>query len=157
DFDDHNLHLMSYSVPVDARFSRDEVLRHVHTLPDHPTWIPYRTSYYQEAWAFCTRHAELGRFDSAEYDVRIDTTLTNGSLTYGELYLPGKRDDEVLFFSHVCHPSLANDNLSGIAVTTFLARSLLETDHELSYRFVWAPGTIGSIAWLATRPSVLAR
>jgi len=155
DFADHNLHLMSYSVPVNGRFSRDEVLAHVHTLPEHPTWIPYRTSYYREAWAFCTRHVDLARFDAAEYDVLVDSTLTDGSLTYGELFLPGKLRDEVLFFSHVCHPSLANDNLSGIAVTAHLARALMNAEREFSYRFVWAPGTIGSIAWLATRPEVL--
>ena len=155
DFDHHNLHLMSYSVPVNGRFSRDEVLAHVHTLPEHPTWIPYRTSYYREAWAFCMRHVDLARFDAPEYEVCVDTTLADGSLTYGELFLPGKSPDEVLFFSHVCHPSLANDNLSGIAVTAHLARALMNTDREFSFRFVWAPGTIGSIAWLATRPEVL--
>ena len=149
DFDAHSLHVVGYSVPVDRVVGHEELMRHVHTLPGHPDWIPYRTSYYSENWGFCVRHRELERFCRDEYRVRIDSTLGPGSLSYGELFLPGRTDEEFLIFSHVCHPSLCNDNLSGVALTAFAAKALGERTNRYGYRFVWAPGTIGSIAWLS--------
>jgi aminopeptidase-like protein len=153
DFRQHNLHVVNYSVPVYARMSFAELRPHLHSLPDRPDSIPYRTSYYRESWGFCLAHRELERLEAmpdAQYEVCIDSTLAAGHLTYGELLIPGESTDEVLFSCHVCHPSLADDNLSGIAVATFLAQwvaALPKRRH--SYRFVFVPGTIGSITWLS--------
>ena len=153
DFRDSNLHVVGYSVPVHRRLSLEALQPHLHSLPDHPDWIPYRTSYYGNTWGFCLAHREREALPDGEYEVVIDSTLDpNGSLTYGELVLPGASSDEVLISAHVCHPSLANDNLSGIAVATFLARQLRTIEHRLTYRFLFAPGTLGSIAWLAQNP-----
>jgi len=149
DLHDHTLHLMSYSVPVDTTLTLEELRPHLHSLPEHPDWIPYRTSYYREDWGFCLPDRTLQSLRPGRYRVRIDSTLEPGSLTYGECYLPGAVSDEFLIFTHVCHPSLCNDNLTGIALATLLAARLREVDRRLSYRFVFAPGTIGSITWLA--------
>jgi aminopeptidase-like protein len=150
DFREHNLHVLSYSVPVHARLGLEELKRHLFTLPGQPELIPYRTSYYKEAWGFCLRHRTLEELPEGEYEVYIDSTLADGSLTYGEFFLPGDSEREVLFSTHICHPSLCNDNLSGIAVMTWLARELLDRPRRrYSYRFLFIPGTIGSITWLA--------
>src|SRR4051812_23176019 len=149
DFRKHNLHLVGYSTPVRARMSLAELRPHLHTLPDRPDWIPYRTSYYKPSWGFCLSQRQLESLSDGEYEVVIDATLAPGSLTYGELLLPGRLKDEILFSAHVCHPSLANDNLSGIAVLTFLAAELAKRPLKHSVRFVFAPGTIGAITWLA--------
>jgi aminopeptidase-like protein len=149
DFQQHNLHVMNYSVPVHATLSLAELLPHLHTLPDYPDWIPYRTSYYREDWAFClTRKQMLGLVD-ADYEVCINSSLEVGTLTYGECYLPGQSAEEILISCHVCHPSLANDNLSGLAVATKMAELLAPRELHYSYRFLFIPGTIGSITWLA--------
>ena len=150
DFQRHNLHVVNYSTPIDARMTLAELRPHLHTVPAQPTVIPYRTSYYAPTWGFCLAHNDLAQFsDDAEYQVRIDSTLQPGRLTYGELLLPGESTDEFLFSTHCCHPSLANDNLSGIAVATALAQTLMQRDRRYSYRFLFIPGTIGSITWLA--------
>lgn len=150
DFQAHNLHVVSYSAPVRARMSREDLRRHLHSLPDHPDWIPYRTTYYQEDWGFCLTHRQYRALTDPEYDVCIDSELKAGSLTYGECVLPGATDMEVLVSAHICHPSLANDNLSSVAVATQLARRLAERSRRhYSYRFLFAPGTIGAITWLA--------
>lgn len=158
DFRASSLHVMSYSVPVRRRMSLAELEPHLFSTPEHPDWIPYRTSYYKETWGFCL--ADRVRRDlrgDVEYDVCIDSTLADGALTYGEYLLPGSRDDEVLFSCHCCHPSLANDNLSGIAVATYLARALAERSLRYSYRFLFVPGTIGPITWLARNEQITAR
>jgi aminopeptidase-like protein len=150
DFKASNLHVLNYSVPVDARVTLDELKKHLYTLPEHPDWIPYRTSYYQERWGFCLTHNQYQKLKDGDYSVYIDSTLTDGSLTYGEYFLPGESGDEILISCHVCHPSLCNDNLSGIALTTFLAKYLAQnTSRRYSCRFLFIPGTIGSITWLA--------
>ena len=149
DFADSNLHVVSYSVPVDARMSLSELKEHVHTLPDQPDLIPYRTSYYSESWGFCMQHAKFQALEDGEYAVRIDSSLEPGSLTYGECYLPGETEAEILISCHCCHPSIANDNLSGIALATRLAQHLRGLSLRYSYRFLFIPGTIGSITWLA--------
>jgi len=149
DFTAHNLHVMSYSVPVRGRVSLQELRRHLHSLPEHPDWIPYRTSYYADDWAFCVTHRQYEALTEPEYEVCIDADLSDGSMTYAESLLPGRMDAEVLISAHVCHPSLANDNLSGIAVATQLARYVAMRRRRYSYRFIFAPGTIGAIAWLA--------
>jgi aminopeptidase-like protein len=156
DFQRSNLHVVSYSTPVCRRVSLAELREHLHTLPDHPGWIPYKTSYYAETWGFCVTANQAAALTDAEYDVCIDSSLEDGHLTYGEFVLPGALEDEVLCSCHVCHPSLCNDNLSGISVAVFLAQWLTTVpERQLSYRFLFIPGTVGSIAWLARNPDTL--
>ncbi len=149
DFRRSNLHLLNYSVPVDETMSLAELKAHLHTLPEHPDWIPYRTSYYRENWGFCLSHNQLESLPEDTYRVVIDTTLSDGALSYGECFIPGETEEEVLLSCHVCHPSLCNDNLSGIALMTRLARELEGKKLRYGYRFLFIPGTIGSITWLA--------
>ncbi|MGH6609824.1 MAG: DUF4910 domain-containing protein, partial [Burkholderiaceae bacterium] len=157
DFRKHNLHVMSYSVPIHRTMSLAELKPHLFSLPERPEWIPYRTSYYKEDWAFCLSDQQLSALQEDSYEVCIDSSLTDGSLTYGECFLPGERADEVLISAHACHPSLANDNLSGVAVATFAAQALSQQPRRYSYRFLFIPGTIGSIAWLALNPDAASR
>ncbi len=157
DFGRSNLHVVNYSIPVKARLSLSELKEHLFTLPDHPGWIPYRTSYYKETWGFCLSHTQLQQLQEGTYEVCIDSTLENGHMTYGDVFVAGKRADEILISCHICHPSLCNDNLSGVAVAAFLARTLQEMDLNYSYRFLFIPGTIGSIAWLCLNEEQVSR
>lgn len=152
-----NLHIVSYSVPVHTRLSLSELKQHLHSDPERPDWIPYRTSYYNPTWGFCLKHSQLLALPEDEYEVCIDSTLQPGHLTYGELRLIGRSSDEVLISCHVCHPSLCNDNLSGIAVATAIAEHLGDLDLNYTYRFLFIPGTIGSITWLALNQAHLAK
>ena len=149
DVRDSTLHVVGYSVPVHGKMPLAELREHLHTLPAQPDLTPYRTSYFKEAWGFCLPHRVLESLPEGEYEVRIDATLADGALTYGECFLPGRTEREVLISTHVCHPQLANDNLSGLAVVTFLAAALDGLALRNSYRFVFLPGTIGAITWLA--------
>jgi aminopeptidase-like protein len=151
DFREHNLHVVNYSVPVRTVMTLDELRPHLHSLPDQPDLIPYRTSYYDESWGFCLRHRDLEQLSPDErYEVVVDSTLEPGSLTYGEFLVEGESTDEILISTHVCHPSLCDDNLTGIAVATALAAELRSGPRpRRSVRFVFAPGTIGAITWLA--------
>jgi len=149
EFNDSNLHVLNYSIPVDKKITFDELKSHLHTLPEQPDLIPYRTSYYEEQWGFCLSHNQFLSMEDDLYHVKIDSVLEEGSLSYGELFIQGDMDKEVLISCHVCHPSLANDNLSGVSVATHLAKYLLDEDLQYSYRFLFIPGTIGSITWLA--------
>lgn len=149
DFRHHNLHVLNYSVPVRQRLTLADLRPRLHTRPDRPDWIPYRTSYYRETWGFCLTHRQLESLPEGEYEVCIDSTLAPGHLTYGECVLPGQTPDEVLLSCHCCHPSLANDNCSGLAVATALAGRLRGLKLRYTYRFLFVPGTIGSITWLA--------
>lgn len=149
DFQQSNLHVVNYSVPVKKRMSLTELRPHLHTLPDSPEWIPYRTSYYNENWGFCLSHKQLLELRDEDYDICIDSSLQPGFLTYGECFLRGASSDEVLVSCHVCHPSLANDNLSGVALAVSLAKHISAAERKYSYRFLFIPGTIGSITWLA--------
>jgi len=160
DFRACNLHVVNYSVPLARTMPLAELRPHLHTLPEPapPDWVPYRTSYYQEDWGFCLSRRQLaalaGRGEDAEYEVRIDATLADGHLTFAECLVPGQSDEEeVLVSCHACHPSLANDNLAGIAVAVWLARRLREraAPPRYTYRFLFIPGTIGAITWLALR------
>lgn len=157
DFQRCNLHVLNYSAPVKATVSLTELRPHLFTIPERPDWIPYRTSYYKENWGFCLPHNQMMALDEGEYDVFIDSMLEDGHLTYGECYLPGRSTHEVLISCHACHPSLANDNLSGLAVATWLARLLSGKNLRYSYRFVFLPGTIGAITWLARNPESVRR
>ncbi|MDX1631380.1 MAG: DUF4910 domain-containing protein [Thermoanaerobaculia bacterium] len=158
DFDEHNLHLVGYSVPVDREVERAELEEHLHSLPEHPDWIPYRTSYYSETWGFCLTHRQREALPEGIYRVRIDSELVSGALSWGELVLPGREEGEILLSCHVCHPSLANDNLSSLAVAVALAGQLGELqDRRWTYRFLFVPGTIGAITWLASNRETVAR
>lgn len=156
DFRRHTLHLVGYSVPVAQRMTLEELRPHLFTLPEHPDWIPYRTSYYRRTWGFCLTQRQLDAMDEGPYDVVVDSTIGPGELTYGEVLVPGDSDEEVLISAHTCHPSLANDNLSGIVVATELAAALAALPRRrFSYRFLFAPGVIGSIAWLSRNERTL--
>lgn len=157
DFAQSNLHVVGYSTPVHAHMDLATLRQHLHTLPSHPDWIPYRTSYWQERWGFCVPHRLLESLPEGDYEVLIDATLADGSLTYGEVVLPGERDDVVLVSTHTCHPSLANDNCSGLAVAAGLVAALAAVVPRYTYHFVFAPGTIGSIVWLSRNQEVASR
>ncbi|MEZ5105562.1 MAG: DUF4910 domain-containing protein [Draconibacterium sp.] len=149
DFKKSNLHVLNYSIPIDKKIGLSELKEHLYTLPDYPEWVPYRTSYYKRQWGFCLPHNQFETLEDEEYHVSINSKLEPGSLTYGEFFVPGETRKEVLFSCHICHPSLCNDNLSGIVIATWLAKILSKLNLRYSYRFLFVPGTIGSIAWLA--------
>lgn len=157
DFRRSNLHVLNYSVPVRTVLSRAELDKHLFSLPEHPDWIPYRTSYYREAWGFCLSQRDRMALSEDDYEAVIDSTLAPGSLTYGELLLKGERDDEILISAHACHPSLANDNLSGVALAAILAQALGAAARRYSYRFLFIPGTIGAITWLSRNETQVGR
>jgi aminopeptidase-like protein len=149
DFKQLNLHVLNYSTPIHQKMDLESLKKHLFSIPEKPDWVPYRTSYYSENWGFCLSHNQLLQLKEGEYEICIDSTLKKGHLTYGEILLKGKTEEEILISTHICHPSLANDNLAGNAVCAYLANFLKNTDHYYSYRFIFIPGTIGAIAWLA--------
>jgi aminopeptidase-like protein len=151
DFATCNVHLMGYSEPVRGRFSFEDLLPHLHYREDLPAAIPYRTSYYHRDWAFCVSHEQFRRLfvPGESYEVCIDTEFKDGALSVGELLIPGRSRREVLVSTYLCHPSLANDNLSGVVLTAFLARELKRMSLNYSYRVVFVPETIGAIAYCA--------
>lgn len=149
DFGKSNLHILNYSVPINKKLSLAELKEHLFTLPDYPDWIPYLTSYYKENWGFCLSHKQFEKLQEDVYEVVIDSSLEDGSLTYGELFIKGSSAEEVLFSTYVCHPSLCNDNLSGPVILTFLADYLKDIPLKYSYRFLFIPETIGAITWLS--------
>src|SRR5262245_51692917 len=157
DFERSNLHVLSYSVPVRRRMTLEELRKHLYTIPEQPDRIPYRTSYYKENWGFCITHNQLLAMEDGEYEVVIESSLDDGYLSYGEYFIPGKSEHEVLLSTHICHPSLANDNLSGVGLSTFLAKHLSQLDLRYSYRFLFTPGLIGSITWLQMNESRVSR
>lgn len=157
DFNDSNLHVLNYSVPVNRNLALDELKDHLFTLPEYPEWIPYLTSYYNDNWGFCLTHNQLLKLKDDFYEVMIDSQLKEGHLTYGELYIEGKTDEEILLTSYICHPSLCNDNLSGPILLTFLAKQLMNFDLKYSYRFLLIPETIGAITWLSLNEDKIKR
>jgi aminopeptidase-like protein len=158
DFQKSNLHVVNYSSPVRARISLSDLKSRLHSLPQHPGWIPYRTTYYKREWGFCLPHRQLSQLADGEYDVCIDARLAPGSLSYGELLIPGEMDEEFLISCHACHPSLANDNLSGLVLAVALAKQLQQRRwRQYSYRFLFVPGTIGAITWLAQNRRAVSR
>ncbi len=156
DLKNSNLHVVSYSAPVHATMSLEELKPHLFTLPDKPGAIPYRTSYYNESWGFCLAHEDFLKLEEGDYEVVIDSELKPGFLRYGELLIKGEIEEEILVTTHICHPTMCNDNLSGLCVATFLAKFLGQSPTRLSYRFLFIPGTIGSLAWLAANEDRLA-
>lgn len=157
DFRRSNLHVLNYSVPIHRSMPLAELREHLYTIPEQPDWIPYRTSYYKENWGFCLSHNELLRMEDGEYEVCIESRLEPGDLAYGEYFLPGEVEDEILISTHACHPSLCNDNLSGVVLNAYLARALTDKRRHYSYRFLFVPGTIGAITWLARNEAQVMR
>ncbi|MFH6933323.1 DUF4910 domain-containing protein [Mesorhizobium ciceri] len=149
DFADSNLHIVNYSVPFKGILPLEELRPHIHTLPEQPKVIPYRTSYYTPTWGFCAAHDRVANMPDGLYRVEIDAEFKDGSLAYGEYLHRGQTEREFLLSAHICHPSLANDNCSGLALLAALARSLKARETRYSYRFLFAPGTIGALAWLS--------
>jgi aminopeptidase-like protein len=157
DFKHCNLHVLNYSMPIHRTVNLEELKAHLFSLPDHPDWIPYRTSYYHENWGFCIPHRLYESLNDEHYEVFIGSTLTQGHLTFGEYVIKGEISDEVLISCHICHPSLCNDNLAGIAMAVSLARYLSSQQLRYSYRFLFIPGTIGSITWMCLNESNVRR
>lgn len=149
DFKKNNLHVVGYSTPVNKKIPLSELQKHLYSLPDQPDAIPYVTSYYEERWGFCITHTDREKLAEGEYTVVIDSELKNGSLTYGELIIPGKSKKEVFLSTYVCHPSMANNELSGPVVTTYLVKWLLSKPRKFTYRIIFIPETIGSVTYLS--------
>lgn len=149
DFQKNNLHVVGYSIPIDAIVSGDELQAHLYSLPEHPDWIPYVTSYYKERWGFCVTENSRKKLTDNQYHVVIKSKLFDGSLTYAELLIPGQVSDEIFFSTYACHPSMANNELSGPVVQIELAKLLMSRKNKYSYRLIWIPETIGSITYLS--------
>lgn len=149
DFRECSLHLVNYSVPVRATLTRQELESHLHSLPGRREAIPYKTAYYSRDWGFCLSQKQREELGEGPFEVLIDSSLKPGSVSLGECRLEGTTEDEVLFSTHCCHPYMANDNLSGIAIATGLAKALSRMKRRMTYRFLFLPGTIGAISWLA--------
>jgi aminopeptidase-like protein len=157
DFRANSLHVLNYSAPVRTRLPLHELKKNIFTLPEQPDLIPYRTSYYQERWGLCMTHNALLALPDGEYEACVDADLAPGSLTYAEHVHAGEREEEVLLQAHICHPSLANDNCSGIALLAHLAAAMQGVRTKYTYRFLFAPGTIGAITWLEQNRKTVGR
>ena len=150
DFSVNNLHLVGYSIPFVGSVSLNKLKEHLYTLPDQPNAIPYVTSYYKERWGFCLTHDQFKILKDGLYKVVVDTSLFDGELNYGELLIKGKSDKEIFLSTYICHPSMANNELSGPTVVTFIAKWLQEIgETDYSYRIIFIPETIGSITYLS--------
>lgn len=149
DTEESPLHVLGYSTPVDAVVPLEKLKKHLYTHPTDPELVPYRTSYWEERWGFCMSRRTLESLTESEYRVFVDTTLADGSLTSGELTIGGRRNEEFLLSTYICHPAVANDNLSGVVLLWALARTLATQELAYTYRLLWSPGTLGPLCWLA--------
>lgn len=158
DFQKHNLHVLNYSAPIRAKVSLAELEPHLYSLPEQPDAIPYRTSYHSEQWGFCLPHRQREALDPTEtYEVCVDSELKAGSMSVGEIILPGTSDEEIIISTHTCHPSMCNDNLSGLVVVAHMAAAIAKRPRRKTYRFLFGPGTLGSLAWLSANESRISK
>jgi aminopeptidase-like protein len=157
DFKNSNLHVVSYSEPIKKIISLDELKKHIHTIPEKPDTIPYLTTYYNQDWGFCMSHNDFLNLNDSEYEILIDSKLDKGSMSIGEYYIRGETSDEFLISCYICHPSMCNDNLSGVVLTTILAKYLSNQKLKYSYRFLFVPETIGSITWISLNENNLSK
>jgi aminopeptidase-like protein len=155
DFRENNLHVVAYSTPVNQTVTLRELQEHLYSLENQPDAIPYVTSFYEEHWGFCLSHRQRTQLREGNYRVVVDSELTNGSLTYGELLIPGASRREVFLSTYICHPSMANNELSGPVVATFLGKWLAREPRRFSYRVIFIPETIGSITYLSRHVKTL--
>ena len=155
DFKNNNLHVVGYSTPISTRIKFKDLQKHLHTIPSMPTAIPYITSYYSENWGFCLPHSLMETMRDEEYDIHIDSSLEHGHLTYSELVIPGRIEKEIFISTYICHPSMANNEISGPVLATFLAKYILQLDRKYSYRIIFIPETIGAVAYLSTNKDAL--
>ncbi|MBF0123438.1 MAG: DUF4910 domain-containing protein [Candidatus Omnitrophica bacterium] len=145
----HPLHVMSYSLAIHRVVKKEELFRHLHTNPQRPKAIPFEFKYYQKDWGFCIQHERLAEFTENEYRVVIDSVFEKGALKVGECVIPGEMQDSIVVVAHLCHPAMVNDDLSGVAVLVDIAQQLQAKSHRHTFRFVWVPETIGSLAYLS--------
>ena len=149
DFNDSNLHVMGYSEPVDRILELSELQEHLHSIPEMPSAIPYKTSYYKKSWGFCIEHSKRVKLKDENYRIKIESTLKPGKLDYADIVIPGKSKKEILISTYFCHPSMANNELSGPIVATAIARWLSKRKNYYTYRIVFVPETLGSIVYLS--------
>jgi len=157
DFQESNIHVLNYSIPINKKLKFNELKEHLHYIEELPDAIPYRTSYYKKNWGFCLSYNDYMKYfdENEEYEVFVDSEFKEGSLTIGELLIEGTSKKEYLISTYICHPSLANDNLSGVVLTTFLAKELLKKKHNYSYRIIFVPETIGAITYCAYHEEIM--
>ena len=157
DLNDHPLHVLAYSLPIDKIVSKDELMLHLHSNPERPKAIPFNFKYYERDWGFCIQHEQLSNFEDKQYHVKIDSSFENGQLKIGECDIPGKTENTIILMAHLCHPAMVNDDLAGVAVLVDLAKTLQEKTNFYSYKILFVPETIGSVAYLSQHEHLISK
>lgn len=155
DLKDHPLHIVSYSLPIDVVVSKEELMNHLHTNPERPDAIPFEFKYYEKDWGFCIQHSQLKKITKSQYKVFIDSKFEEGALKVGECTIPGETDKTIVLVAHLCHPAMVNDDLTGVAVLVELAKELMKKERYYSYKLLFLPETIGSIAYLSQNENLI--
>ena len=155
DFKDHPLHVISYSLPINKIISKNELMEHLHTNSKRPNAIPFEFKYYQKDWGFCIEHNKLKQFTKEKYKVCIDSKFENGSLKIGDFTIKGESDDTIVMVAHLCHPSMVNDDLAGVSVLVDVAKQLSKKNNHYTYKCLFLPETIGSIAYLSQNEKII--